>query len=81
MIHFGGNVSAKTLIAKLFERTCASVRCVARLLFNFLFNLRHILTILWPVWLNLTYSDKGRKISFSCMHKLGVKEMWSHMDS
>ena len=61
-----GFVSAKTLIGKLFERTCTSVRCVARFSFDFLFNLRHFLAIfLWPVWLNLTYSGLGRKISFS----------------
>lgn len=62
-----GFVPAKTLIVKLFERTCTSVRCVARFSFAFLFNLRHFLAIfLWPVWLNLTYSGLGRKISFSC---------------
>lgn len=62
-----GFVSAKTLIVKLFERPCTSVRCVARFSFDFLFNLRHFLAIfLWPVWLNLTYSGLGRKMSFSC---------------
>ena len=41
MVHFGAKTS--DLIVKLFERTCTSVRCVARFSFDFLFNLRHFL--------------------------------------